>query len=587
MESIWLPLSRPFSALVPLVIVWAFYGREIITHIASLGAEPLRQAGLRRVYAYVMSLYGLVGTFLGIQLLLFGLVNVVLGASAGRVGEMREQLGLGVAALVVGLPLWIVSWRPLVAEAAAIGEAGDRARRSLVRRGYLYLVLFAGVMGVMFTGGMLLFTVISTLLGEPPEDMLLQTLQVLLTLLLCTALLVYHGLALRQDGRMLERALARRLALYPVLLLAPESPEFVDALVGAIEREAPGLPVAVQPISQGAPDETMSAAKAVVLPGELLAKPPEALRLWLQAYSGQRVVLPTPADGLYWVTADRPVDLGPGSPHGSIAAPPGGERLVWANPLRVPGLGQLVQLHQHAVGALRVDEGVLLAAGAPARRLVDQLDAFFLELGQHPGDIVHLQADVVHARAALLQVFRQPRVAGGGLDQLDLALAQPAGRRPAPSRRAHLRMPCSSIPSASRQKPRVFSMSSTTMRDVVDAFNLCHVCSRNPLRISFASSLRLLQAYRKRVAGTRPTALRRTPQISPRVTPLSTHSTNSGIRFSLPRAALLQARQQLAARAALSRRCAQLGQAGALPCFDGRIDLQPLQLELSLPPGRR
>jgi len=158
-------------------------------------------------------------------------------------------------------------------------------------------------MGVMFTGGMLLFTLISTLLGEPPEDLLLQTLQVLLTLLLFTALLVYHGLALRQDGQMLERALARRLALYPVLLLAPESPEFVDALVGAIEREAPGLPVAVQPISQGAPDETMSAAKVVVLPGELLAKPPEALRLWLQGYSGQRVVLPTPADGLFWVTA--------------------------------------------------------------------------------------------------------------------------------------------------------------------------------------------------------------------------------------------------------------------------------------------
>jgi hypothetical protein len=116
-------------------------------------------------------------------------------------------------------------------------------------------------------------------------------------------LLVYHGLALRQDGRMLERALARRLALYPVLLLAPESPEFVDALVGAIEREAPGLPVAVQPISQGAPDETMSAAKAVVLPGELLAKPPEALRLWLQAYPGRRLILPTPVDGFFWVTA--------------------------------------------------------------------------------------------------------------------------------------------------------------------------------------------------------------------------------------------------------------------------------------------
>jgi DMSO/TMAO reductase YedYZ heme-binding membrane subunit len=37
----------------------------------------------------------------------------------------------------------------MLKEAAVEGEAGDRARRSLVRKVYLFLALFAGVLGVM------------------------------------------------------------------------------------------------------------------------------------------------------------------------------------------------------------------------------------------------------------------------------------------------------------------------------------------------------------------------------------------------------------------------------------------------------
>jgi hypothetical protein len=302
-ESLWVSLSPPLSALLPFVIVWALYGRELLAYIASLNAVPQRQADLRRLYRYVLAFFGLLGSLMGLQALLFVSVDVVLGSGLDQIGAMREQLGTGVAALAVGLPLWIWSWRLLTAEASAPGEAGDPARRSLVRRGYLYLVLFTGVMGVMFTGGMLLYLLISTLLGETVEDLGVQSAQLVLTLLLFTAVLVYHGWVLRQDGRLLERALTRRLSQYPVLLLAPDDPEFVETLLAAIEREAPGLPVAVHPISEGAPDETLSAAKAVVIPGELLVRPSEGLRLWLQAYRGQRIVLPVEAEGLVWVGA--------------------------------------------------------------------------------------------------------------------------------------------------------------------------------------------------------------------------------------------------------------------------------------------
>jgi hypothetical protein len=129
---------------------------------------------------------------------------------------------------------------------------------------------------------------------------------------LFAVLLAYHGWALRADGRSAERSLARRHALFPVLLLVPDKevtlPEglvaygsFADALVQALHRLAPGLPVALHPFSQGAPDASLSAARAVILPSELVIRPPEAIRLWLQGFSGWRIVVPTLSPGWHWV----------------------------------------------------------------------------------------------------------------------------------------------------------------------------------------------------------------------------------------------------------------------------------------------
>jgi hypothetical protein len=38
----------------------------------------------------------------------------------------------------------------------------------------------------------------------------------------------------------------------------------------------------------------------VILPGEVAANPTEAIRLWLQGFDGDRLVVPTPSDGWLW-----------------------------------------------------------------------------------------------------------------------------------------------------------------------------------------------------------------------------------------------------------------------------------------------
>jgi hypothetical protein len=113
-------------------------------------------------------------------------------------------------------------------------------------------------------------------------------------------LLGYHWYVLRVDLRLAERSLAERHAQFPVLILTKEIDDFSRMLVDTLHQEAESLPVAVHPIERGAPDSDLSAAKAVVLSSVLIASPPEAIRLWLQDFKGNRVIVPTEVEGWRW-----------------------------------------------------------------------------------------------------------------------------------------------------------------------------------------------------------------------------------------------------------------------------------------------
>ena len=88
------------------------------------------------------------------------------------------------------------------------------------------------------------------------------------------------------------------------MVLVPELGAFSEAVVAALLKEAPDLPVAVHVVDQGVPDETLSAAKAVILPASLTAYPQEAIRLWVQNFSGMRFVIPTPVRDWIWVSGN-------------------------------------------------------------------------------------------------------------------------------------------------------------------------------------------------------------------------------------------------------------------------------------------
>ena len=273
-----------------LGVVWVYFGRRLGSDIAAQ-TDVQRRAALKRFYRTILALAGNAAVFTALWRILDVIVDVLLKAvdvTVGR-GPLSSALGL----LIVGLPLWLRNWRPLQAEAAATRETGDHARRSVARKGYLYLVLFLTVVGAMVSAGMLLFLLFNQLLGNPPENFAADLARSAYSLLLTLLWLVYHLRALRADNALAQHAISNQHAIFPALVIqGSDQAEFSAALTQALERRAPRLPVAIRNLESDSLDESLSDVKVVVLPTDIALQPPESLRLWLKHFSGQRLVVP-------------------------------------------------------------------------------------------------------------------------------------------------------------------------------------------------------------------------------------------------------------------------------------------------------
>jgi hypothetical protein len=294
-----------FSSLLSLAGLWVYFG-IILKRDLTVLTETQARTGLRRIYYYLLALIGLVSVWVGLHMLLSYLIDVSLPILTGESGLLGERLSAALSTLLVGLPLWMINWSSMAKETAHDGDAGDHARRSLVRKTYLYLILFAGVIGVMITAGGLVFELLKSVLGDPSSNLLRESLTMLEMLLLFTLFLAYHWQVMRHDNKLAESYLAALHAEYPVLVIAKQIGDYTENIINAIQRETETLPAAVFLTDNGAPDEILSEARAIILSGDLCINPPEALRLWLKEYSGERLVIPTPVEKWHWIDGSDP-----------------------------------------------------------------------------------------------------------------------------------------------------------------------------------------------------------------------------------------------------------------------------------------
>ncbi len=290
-------VGGPISLGVPLAGVWAYYGGWLSRQIR-LEEEPTRRAGKKRLYYYILCALGLGATFIGIALV-FSFVIDLLTSNAFWGDSLRSRLAAAISTLAVGLPLWLMTWRPMQAEALAEGEFGEHARRSTIRRTYLYLALFVGVIGGMASAVGLVYQLVNALLsGDAPADFASSLLNAAQLLTLFSILLVYHLNSMRRDNARTDQTLDERQRGFPVLVIDPGNEAFVKAVKAALIKHAADVPLVVKSVSDSPETDE---AKAVILPTSLALDPPEALRKWLQAFSGEKIVVGEAASG--WVVS--------------------------------------------------------------------------------------------------------------------------------------------------------------------------------------------------------------------------------------------------------------------------------------------
>jgi hypothetical protein len=293
-------ISGDVAALVPLAVLWAYYGRILGIEVGSQSDLP-RQAALRRLYYYILALLGLGVVYVG----LFNLASLLarLAFAPQQIVDFRDPLSGSLSSLLVGLPLWLNTWPIMQKAAARSDDFGDHARRSVLRKAYLYLVLFVLVISAMTVVGQFLYNLLYALLGQASDDLARQLTELVLWMVIILVLFPYHWNALRRDGQLAQQTLGNLHAQFPTLILAEEGPsdEFADAALHSLQRIAPRLPVVINHIERGIPDESMLAARAIVMPVEMALHPPEPLRLWLSDYQGSRILVPLPREGWFWL----------------------------------------------------------------------------------------------------------------------------------------------------------------------------------------------------------------------------------------------------------------------------------------------
>jgi hypothetical protein len=202
------------------------------------------------------------------------------------------------AFLAVGLPLWLMTWHPMQAQALLEGDEGNHARRSVIRKTYLYLVLFAAVIGGMVSAGGLVFTLINAALGGSTSDFAKSVLNSLQIFALFVVLLLYHLSALRKDGAARAEALEEKQSQFKVLVFDHDG-KFGESVKAAFAKRAPNLPVTVVNANETIPSDVK--ADAIVLPASLAVDLPEQAGAWIKSFGGNRLIVNDEAAGVLWM----------------------------------------------------------------------------------------------------------------------------------------------------------------------------------------------------------------------------------------------------------------------------------------------
>jgi hypothetical protein len=214
-QTVLTPSLSVWYNLVPMIVLallW-FYHWRVRQGDRQVTPTTETVAVVNQLYLYLFAAIGLGMSIVAVVSLLEWLLGQVFLINRPAADASRLFLAADIARLVVGLPLWLTFW--LAAQRLFHGP-DEQERESVVRKAYLYLLVFISVMAVVVTATVVLGDILSGLLGLPGSggDLRLPVVFVVTF----GALWAYHAYILRHDAAEAvgeeQQALVRRIYLY-------------------------------------------------------------------------------------------------------------------------------------------------------------------------------------------------------------------------------------------------------------------------------------------------------------------------------------------------------------------------------------
>ncbi len=309
-----LPLESDIRVPLPIIIVmgivWAYHALVLRDDATAAGETP-RQTGVRRLYQYLVAAVGLSALLVGIS----GDVSVIIRAlGAGFGTELRNQLAWFTASIIAGLLVWVLPWWQIQDRTTKPGSVGTDARRSTVRKIYVYAFLFVATMTVLSSAVFVVFRIAGWALGLDAPT-LNELGHAIAFIIIAVSVWLYHGFILRSDHRLADQDQASRLAALRVAVVDVGDGRFGRALVNELKREAPELDLEPILLTHSAGGEEaaarLSQAGLIVGPwtiavagGEGGAVSSEISQIVADS-PARKLLIPTRPTGWEWAGVDR------------------------------------------------------------------------------------------------------------------------------------------------------------------------------------------------------------------------------------------------------------------------------------------
>lgn len=298
-------IRDPISIIVVAALVWAFHA-FVLRQETNVTAESERQASLRRLYWYLVAAIGLAAFLIGLG----GDLSVLIRAATGEFfGDgIKEQLAWFTAALIAGLPIWLLPWWRAQRLAVQNDEIGAAERRSTIRKIYLYFYLLVATLTMLGCAIFVLSRLLTFALGDRSgNNLFVEIVQPLAFALIGAGVWVYHIYCIRLDGARHQAEQAARRAEFSVAIVDSGQAKFGHALITELNRILPGLTLipqgfAIQGTADAQPNPSAHAPNLVVGAWTMLSAAP--VGEGMDASPVRKLIVPTQVDGADWVGVD-------------------------------------------------------------------------------------------------------------------------------------------------------------------------------------------------------------------------------------------------------------------------------------------